>query len=37
MLRAQLTTEEILNGGIPDWQMLMWCQYGKCIVLKQIQ
>ena len=29
MMRAYMTVEEILDGGIPEWQILMWCTYGK--------
>ena len=28
MLRGHMSEEEILDGGIPEWQMLMWCHYG---------
>ena len=29
MMIGHMSKEEILDGGIPEWQLLMWCKYGR--------
>ena len=36
MMRAYMTVEEILEGGIPEWQILMSCTYGKYLSFSEL-
>ena len=29
MMMGHMSEEEILDGGIPEWQLLIWCRYGR--------
>ena len=34
MMIGHMSQEEILDGGIPEWQLLMWCKYGRPLTLQ---
>ena len=36
MMIGHMSEEEILNGGIPEWQLLMWCKYGRYLRCKSV-